>query len=626
MRLVSLLLVVLIVLLAAACGNEPALPSMEDSPATVEETGTPLLTPTRTATQTPMRDATAVLPTYALAATPTVSRRVSPDQTPSPVPTAGLPGTPISTPALAATSVPTAGPTRTAVPTAMPTSEEYAVAYLSHVIPWFESKSSNSEDGEAALLVSLWVHDRGLGVTMANLPWIADGIGDDERLVLSTLARGSFMERGLAETMVSRPWFTDSITVDEYGAVRELGKLTAVNPDLAIAVANGPWVRDEVPYTVPSAIKALRRVSAEDPDLARQIHDFQWVSDGISILEINALHALGEIAKVSIEFARPWAAKLGDTREDLRLHVLQSIFSFVTDGKEEFRQLESQPWFADGLDEEETAFVATLGYYSHRWPELFQDLMEARFTKSGSVSLPLAGQVNIWVFQPVPFEPHDEVVATIAETLKIAEAFMGIPFPTSEVILLSNFDASSGHFGAFMALSRRGTSHLGYVPHETAHYYFGNTMRGPSWFLEGGAEFIQALVLDHLGIQSLSDRKIEVTERFNYCLEHFGIENISELDELEVRDGTCEYSMGETLYLNLYEIMGREAMGAALRELPFSLLVSEHELLPSDPEELPVYSDDGRNEKIYRAFLKHAPADRREEFRELYLSLHGGSY
>ena len=68
--------------------------------------------------------------------------------------------------------------------------------------------------------------------------------------------------------------------------------------------------------------------------------------------------------------------------------------------------LTAQPWFDDGLNDEEAAFVVVLSGMVGR--PLYADLLAAHSTKTKTVSLPLAGDVRIWVFQDKVFGSRTE--------------------------------------------------------------------------------------------------------------------------------------------------------------------------------------------------------------------------
>ena len=68
--------------------------------------------------------------------------------------------------------------------------------------------------------------------------------------------------------------------------------------------------------------------------------------------------------------------------------------------------------------------------------------------------------------------------------------------------------------------------------------------------------------------------------------------------------------MGENFMHAVLETIGEEAMSSALREHFLALDNNRHDF----------------EQAIYRAFLKHAPPDRKEDFQEIYRTLHGGPY
>ena len=210
-----------------------------------------------------------------------------------------------------------------------------------------------------------------------------------------------------------------------------------------------------------------------------------------------------------------------------------------------------------------------------------------------------------------------------------------MPFPTTDIILLvvdESYVATGALAGNYLDTHMRLTRYDGRdievpsVPHETAHYYFAGIIEGSTWFLEGGAEFIQAYVNHLNGVQDLEDRRIQVSEQVHsYCIEFIGVANIFENLNASRVSISCHYIMGENLFLALHDTMGEEAMRSALQEL--SLLTFDQETRYRTPlveylyaheEELEVY--------IYRVFLEHTPPESKEVFREMYRNLHGGPY
>ena len=104
-----------------------------------------------------------------------------------------------------------------------------------------------------------------------------------------------------------------------------------------------------------------------------------------------------------------------------------------------------------------------------------------------------------------------------------------------------------------------------------------------------------------------------------------GIENLRHLayrhdsESFYIRPGGCAYTMSEHFLLRVLEVIGERAMSAALRDLYLSNTSSR--ALRTGAVGQPL-----GEEAVYDTFLKHSPADKKEEFRNLYRRLHGGQY
>ena len=272
---------------------------------------------------------------------------------------------------------------------------------------------------------------------------------------------------------------------------------------------------------------------------------------------------------------------------------------------------------------------------------LHDDLLQNHFIQTRKGSLPLAGEVNIYVIQNAPFPPDEDVPRLVEETALIIEDFVGVPFPTTDITLYvvdyenTPTDDAGIHWGNGMWVSRHedlphelwglrtpglpheysGTVQLQTLYHETAHYYFNF---GPHWFHEGMAEFmldyVQGRGLPAKSLGSMArdgcrhyDEPIENIWHYNYILDHV-YDYDGNFYNLPWEIEQCGYSIGEAFLLAVFGTIGEEAMSAAVGEL---------------------YRDSWQpttEEVIYRAFLKHAPEDRKDVFRYVYRRLHGGEY
>ena len=577
---------------------------------------TPTSTPAPTNTSTPLPSPTyTATPTY----TPTATATPTPTDTPTPLPT----HTPTAMPTV--TPIPSPTPTNTPPPppTPTPTAEERAAAHLSEIIPWFRDPPDDDHSKAAEVLTAIWIRDAELGTTVAKLPWFVNGVDSTDLQISRSLLRLTLHDVDVARMASSLAWLADEVTQDEHIALQSLANLMVIDFQLAEAIASLAWFRDDITIYESQALNAMQVISLEHLELVKQLPSSTRFADDITVFESLALDALGEITHLRPDLALHWGRGALHGKGDLGLHVLNSIFRFRQIQLPAWSRLERQPWFADGLDDEEIALVTVLGVAAERKPQLYQDLLQTHFTLASSVSLPLAGDVRFWVFQSTPFPSRDDVLQTIEDTVRIAEGFMEVPFPTKDIILFTGEGENGltpGHSGYFMRLPRLDTGRVWAVPHETAHYYFGYSIPGPDWLVEGGAGFIEALVNDQMGVTPLSERRRELQEHYDYCVDVRRIETLWHLSHLD-RSFGCQYSMGENFLLNVYETIGAQATAAALRDMAVLLPTSDSKVLPSG-----LLSDNGWERDIYHTLLKNTPAERQDEFHELYVNLHGGPY
>ena len=518
--------------------------------------------------------------------------------------------------------------------------QDRELARMALEFPWFIDGVNEHEYRALGYLADIASQDLELGRITVGLPWFADGVDSDgdEVRALGRLRNISVTDTGFGKTVMNLPWVADGVadvTGDpggipsaEVAHLTFLDGIASTDLELARTAASLPWLGHKSEYEYEYfALRSLHRIIDEtDPELARFMLSLPRFTDDITWIEKAALGTLWNIARIDIEAALLSAKTVPAYSGDFGLYFIFSIFSIMNDDPdlERWSRLTSQSWFADGLDHEEAALVIVLGAIAKEWPSLFFDLLQAHFTQAKTVSLPLAGDVNIWYFRANPFPPGQDVLTEIEDTARIAEEFTGLPFPTNDIVLLIDGSIGRGkHLGSSMVLS----SHSG-VSHETAHYYFGGPINGPRWLSEGGAEFIVALIADRTGIQSLGDRKTDLLQNYAPCVEDLKMENLWQL-YLELWPGygvghpyeNCLYLMAEDFFTEIYETMGQEAMSSAIKELSETVLLPDSSLYPSRVEREGVWE-----ENIYRILLKHTPADRQDELRELYRRLHGGPF
>ena len=669
-----------------ACEPEPTAPGITPTPtATTLSTLSPIppsklsTFPTKTPTPEP-------IPTPTATTAPTLSTTATPELIPTPT------ATPMPTDAIVATP--------TLLPTLHP--KEKAMERLGGMLSWFESPPDQSHATASLLITDIWLRDAYVGDAVAQMPWVIDGIAQEEIAALRVIDEFSLTDPELGKGLVDSLWVADGLNNDEFERVDETLRFIASNDsDLAVLLVTIPWAADGLDDAEWHAFQDLVIMGRDHRELTRLLATSSWVADGASLerpsMSLILSHFL-QIAWKDSEAARlaataPWVVdgvsngeariigfvsyyldrhpeeskalldfpqavegQLGDDQllydlvpiafwnrpaaltvaryansstEDMGKYLTKSLTRFTEHDLDLFNQLTEQPWFADGLDGSEAALVSTLFDTFRKSRPLFDDLLEAHYAQHSTVSLPLAGNVNVWVVQNAPSPPGEDLLKTIEDTARIAEKFLGTPFPTTDIILLvvtpgeKDYRIGGGHIGSHMVL-RRFLGEVNNVPHETAHYYFYFNF-GQVWFREGAAQFVQAYVNDRTGVQSLADHSAELSIETERSCINAGTENIRHFSyELEhvyegrFWPGGCGYILGENFLLNVYYTLGAESMSAALKEL-FSYN-QDYLLFQGGSVQPPIEED------IYDAFLKHTPPDRREAFRDLYRRLHGGPY
>ena len=460
---------------------------------------------------------------------------------------------------------------------------------------------------------------------VVGLPWVIDGISeaDEQWAISSTGRRLPCTTRLFARTIVGLPWVIDDITEDEVEALVVSGLACR---DRRCSCSDDGWAflggRRRFPDGEPAALSSLDVLADHDVAFAKTIAGLPWMADGVTQPESWALRSFdGLAAGNNLEFAQT-IADLEWVADDITIAEAGAIYSMRTlyeDGLMD--ELAKEPWFADGLDDEDVSLLTTLSTIRDRSTKLYDDLVRSRHVRSASITLPMAGKVRLWAFQATPFPAGEDTLRMLEEAVRSAEAFMEAPFPWADVILVvppetaQGFDAAGVNFGPFITVNRYGTDELerGVVYHEVGHYYLYGDI-GPQWLSEGGADFMDAYTRDRIGLEDLRDRKPTVLEVVESECFAVGISDIRELNERLPVDPDafgCNYRMGELFLLSMVETLGERATSAALREL---YLTSRSELRPVTEAE------------IYRAFLKHTPPGLEGEFLALYEELHGGSY
>ncbi len=425
-------------------------------------------------------------------------------------------------------------------------------------------------------------HDLEMARRIAAQQWSYEEADDVDHWImvrnLTELAKGDFET---AKKLSAFPWFTDGLTNEEVQVIDVIVSF----PEAGTVMAMSPWLDDEITGDESRAFRYLL-------DLAGR--------------------ASSEILEIAIEH-------FGPSMDDLDFQVLDSLMSMSTRMPEALHELAGQHWFFDGLDRHEAALTATLYDLNRVSPGAFSSFLRSPHFQSSTISLPLAGKINIWAIQNATFPPGDNLLEATEAAARDIENFIGAPFPTSEIIAVVIVPAPgfSGPIGAGRHLdginqhSRddNGQVSLYTINHEMAHYYFNATI-GDTWLIEGGAELMVAC-LDHIhGRQNWEHSKREALFNYPYCIEQ-GFPSIQHLNFYQSHDPSfplgCSYALGKHFLMSLFDVLGQEGLASAVRQLHQA---NTDDTKPSD-------------EDIYEAFFTNTPPDSVEAFKELFDRLYG---
>ena len=271
---------------------------------------------------------------------------------------------------------------------------------------------------------------------------------------------------------------------------------------------------------------------------------------------------------------------------------MNSLRSILWSGPDRLKLLLNQPWFQDGLTNEEAALLVVLQGID-REENTFLSLIEGGHTVSDTISLQLSGKVNLYAVSPFPLP--ESVLDTMRTGTKVLEEFIGSPWNTPNVIVFVESEGDRGggggkHHGSHIVVKN---SHPGTLYHELGHYYFSSM---PIWLDEGAAEFLRGYILHHTedgAENSLQYRRGIISQLVEGCAA-MGASNIQEWVDVpgELKTGAlwwCRYSLGEYYLQEMYKSLGHDVVRASLQQL-YELRVSG----------TPVTEDD-----VYETFLSN---------------------
>ena len=458
------------------------------------------------------------------------------------------------------------------------------MAHLSTILPWIADPPDDYHAGAARALADTWLKDSFLGEAIARTPWVMDGIQEVETWPLTYASNVAGSDPKASPTS---PWYVQTRVTDSNTRVLYIDMLVLIAAE-----------------------------TRKDPTAAQALPAFYQTGD-ILLEDYEIAHGLGIVAYYAdIQSMLPVAEFANGQVGDLAHHLLDTMSMHARNETEDIARLTGTEWYVDGLTSEEAvalvAITATSQYFDS--PGVYQSFLRSYYVHSKRVLRSLAENANVWVIQNTRHPPGEYLPSEIEDIILRIESFMGVPFPTSDIILIvavpgpdDDLGFREVHGGSFIITSRPALSAL---PDQLAHYYY---MVHP-WLGRGGTDFIRSHLRNQGGGLSLGERLEALSENVaSGCIATDGVENLFHYERHSFfLPYGCGFSMGEHFLLAVAEAIGERQTASALGALYLR------------NQESSAKGGILSGEVVYDTFLKHAPQERRDAFKEVYERLHGG--
>ena len=301
------------------------------------------------------------------------------------------------------------------------------------------------------------------------------------------------------------------------------------------------------PVPPPTLEDAIPQWAYENvPSLTQYILSLPWATDSLTPFELNTIQRLIRYVRNDLDPASDQA---------IDAHLLVNPDPFAIDIIQEIQSFQDAPEVTD--------------------PRQIQ--FERRL-----INLPLRGKTNLLILRAQPGSPI--AMDLLENAVRSAEQFMAIPFPTDQVTLqFTKSSVPKGYSGSFTAGTFSGgqvhilpthdqhalmTTHYSTgnelrlaqtIAHEIAHYYWHHHT---DWINEGMANTLESYSENARVGTAIPLSRTPCTVYKSIIELETAPPKQSEFSKFE-----CNYSMGESLFLDLRNILGEQQFIQSARRL-----------------------------------------------------------
>ena len=443
---------------------------------------------------------------------------------------------------------------------------EVASAVVS--LGWMQDGIDSGEVTAIEELSYIANRDPDVGSSIAALGWLQEELDDTEVAAINWI--GNITPAEVASSVIALGWMQDGVDAMEVTAIEELSYIANRDPEVGSSLVGLGWMQDELDETEVAAINWIGNIAAAE--VALGVISLAWLQDGVEAKEITAIQELSYLSNRDAEAAqRIVLMPFLESIEPADLPALESLRVLAAYDTKMFRGIMSHGALRDGISDTLAPLVATLEGVAKTNPSLVDVLLAPNGVslEERTITLPLAGDVTLAIIRTGQGAARS--MDLLEAAVRGAEEFMGAPLPTDYVGLLFEKAVAGSfagtNFGTHMAIlpkydvddgSREAEFAGQGIAHEVAHYYWNGNA---DWIDEGAAELMAAI--------SESGRTGSPVVATSYPCAYAG--NVADLESLGAgRDSgefRCNYSLGERVFVDLYDTLGGEVFREGFRNL-----------------------------------------------------------
>ena len=292
------------------------------------------------------------------------------------------------------------------------------------------------------------------------MPWIAPALSEREVEAILLVSVMFNSDTNIAGRVIGLPWLSDGISADTAHALFEVARLSTISPSVTHGLMDLPWFVDglgeyelqAIPGILTLAgIDAGKEYAQQEFPLAQHVFGLPWVVDGITEEEGEKLAFLGYLpltAEVEALDAILSLDPANDTLDEgvflafrelssIRLHARGWDLEAFAPGS----LLTEQPWFLDGLSDEEKALIISLRSIlpsgrSSEAARILKQLIEHGQVHSETISSPSAGELNVYVVSRSLIPPGQDIFGKLRSQFLPAGQPVRDPSRVSHSIIL----------------------------------------------------------------------------------------------------------------------------------------------------------------------------------------------